>query len=57
MSSFTYLNELVKIFFSGIMLVHDLTNRKSHQNLRKWLSEILNRDSKSQTDEWVEFEN
>ena len=29
----------------GIVLVHDLTNRKSHQNLRKWLAEILNKDT------------
>ncbi|XP_071503906.1 rab-like protein 3 isoform X1 [Diadema setosum] len=35
------------IFYSavnGIILVHDLTNRKSHANLGKWLSEILQRD-------------
>ena len=25
----------------GIIAVHDLTNRKSHTNLRKWLSEAL----------------
>ncbi|XP_023948461.1 rab-like protein 3 [Bicyclus anynana] len=29
----------------GIILVHDLTNRKSQGNLQKWLSEILNQDS------------
>lgn len=29
----------------GIILVHDLTNRKSQQNLQKWLSEILNHES------------
>ncbi|XP_021349721.1 rab-like protein 3 [Mizuhopecten yessoensis] len=29
----------------GIILVHDLTNRKSHHNLRKWLQEVLNRDN------------
>nr|XP_045596809.1 rab-like protein 3 isoform X2 [Procambarus clarkii] len=28
----------------GIILVHDLTNRKSQQNLRRWLSEILLRE-------------
>jgi len=36
----------------GIILVHDLTNRKSQQNLQKWLEEVLNRDgtsSKSKT--------
>lgn len=26
----------------GIILVHDLTNRKSEQNLQKWLAEVLN---------------
>ncbi|XP_065571998.1 rab-like protein 3 [Artemia franciscana] len=26
---------------NGIILVHDLTNRKSEQNLKKWLAEIL----------------
>lgn len=30
----------------GIVLVHDLTNRKSHENLQKWLMEILNKDGK-----------
>lgn len=30
---------------SGIILVHDLTNRKSEQNLQKWLSEILNKEA------------
>ncbi|XP_054753130.2 rab-like protein 3 isoform X1 [Lytechinus pictus] len=29
---------------NGIILVHDLTNRKSHTNLGKWLSEILQRE-------------
>ncbi|CAG9560381.1 unnamed protein product [Danaus chrysippus] len=29
----------------GIILVHDLTNRKSQLNLQKWLSEILNQDA------------
>ncbi|XP_062609920.1 rab-like protein 3 isoform X3 [Saccostrea cucullata] len=27
----------------GILLVHDLSNRKSHQNLRKWLAEVINK--------------
>jgi Rab-like protein 3 len=35
----------------GIILVHDLTNKKSQQNLRKWLSEVLNRDAKDPADE------
>lgn len=30
----------------GIILVHDLTNRKSHDNLQQWLLEILNKDGK-----------
>lgn len=30
----------------GIILVHDLTNRKSHENLQKWLMEIINKDGK-----------
>lgn len=30
----------------GIILVHDLTNRKSHENLQRWLCEILNKDGK-----------
>ncbi|XP_050094682.1 rab-like protein 3 isoform X1 [Anopheles aquasalis] len=30
----------------GIILVHDLTNRKSHENLQRWLVEILNKDGK-----------
>ncbi|XP_012269199.1 rab-like protein 3 [Athalia rosae] len=29
---------------NGIILVHDLTNRKSQQNLQKWLQEVLNKD-------------
>lgn len=29
----------------GIILVHDLTNRKSQINLQKWLAEVLNQDS------------
>lgn len=30
----------------GIILVHDLTNKKSHENLQRWLIEILNKDGK-----------
>ncbi|XP_063227736.1 rab-like protein 3 [Bacillus rossius redtenbacheri] len=33
----------------GIILVHDLTNRKSQQNLQKWLAEVLNRDSNAKS--------
>lgn len=36
--------------FHGIILVHDLTNRKSHENLRKWLSEVFSpRDMTKET--------
>ncbi|XP_070506502.1 rab-like protein 3 isoform X2 [Chironomus tepperi] len=31
---------------NGIILVHDLTNRKSQQNLKNWLIEIINKDGK-----------
>lgn len=38
----------IKIFFSiGIILVYDLTNLKSSENLHKWLTEILNKDNNS----------
>ncbi|XP_008214908.1 rab-like protein 3 isoform X2 [Nasonia vitripennis] len=36
------------VFYSptnGIILVHDLTNRKSQQNLQKWLEEVLSKDN------------
>jgi hypothetical protein len=32
----------------GIILVHDLTNRKSQQNLQKWLAEVISKDGGSQ---------
>ncbi|XP_053396414.1 rab-like protein 3 isoform X1 [Mercenaria mercenaria] len=32
---------------NGIILVHDLTNRKSQHNLRSWLAEVLRKDNKS----------
>ncbi|KAL7031744.1 hypothetical protein ACKWTF_007116 [Chironomus riparius] len=31
---------------NGIILVHDLTNRKSQENLKNWLIEIINKDGK-----------
>ena len=48
--NFTYLIALLyrSIFFNnvnGIILVHDLTNNKSLQNLNKWLHEVLNHES------------
>lgn len=33
------------LVFSGIILVHDLTNKKSSQNLYRWSLEALNKDS------------
>ena len=33
--------------YIGIILVHDLTNRKSQQNLKYWLSEVLSKDGGS----------
>lgn len=30
----------------GIILVHDLTNKRSHENLQRWLFEIINKDGK-----------
>lgn len=32
---------MICAILTGIIAVHDLTNRKSHINLRKWLSEAL----------------
>lgn len=40
----------------GIVLVHDLTNRKSENNLCKWLDQLVNKDlsmqSVSNSEEW-----
>jgi hypothetical protein len=36
-------------YFVGIILVHDLTNRKSQQNLQKWLAEVISKDGTSQS--------
>lgn len=30
----------------GVILVYDLTNRKSHENLQRWILEILNKEGK-----------
>lgn len=35
---------------NGIILVHDLTNRKSHDNLQRWLYEIINKDGNDKCD-------
>lgn len=34
---------------NGIILCHDATNRKSHENLKLWLMEILNKESGKET--------
>lgn len=34
---------------NGIILVHDATNRKSQDNLKNWLMEILNKESGKDT--------
>lgn len=34
---------------NGIILVHDATNRKSHENLKSWLVEILSKESGKDT--------
>jgi Rab-like protein 3 len=40
----------------GIILVHDLTNRKSQENLYKWLAEAFNRDNASKPKKNDEFD-
>ncbi|KAK3603301.1 hypothetical protein CHS0354_025906 [Potamilus streckersoni] len=40
----------------GVILVHDQTNRKSHQNLRKWLAEVLNKDNMKLLGNGYEFD-
>lgn len=36
---------IIIAYITGMILVHDLTNRKSEENLQKWLSEVLNPES------------
>ncbi|KAJ8314877.1 hypothetical protein KUTeg_007027 [Tegillarca granosa] len=40
----------------GVILVHDLTNRKSHQNLRKWLGEVMNKDVSKTTNNGYDYD-
>lgn len=40
----------------GVILVHDLTNRKSHQNLRKWLGEVMNKDVSKSTNNGYDYD-
>lgn len=39
-----YLDVILSNPFVGVILVHDLTNRKSQLNLRRWLTEVLLRE-------------
>ncbi|KYN05786.1 Rab-like protein 3 [Cyphomyrmex costatus] len=41
---------------NGIILVHDLTNRKSQQNLQKWLEEVLSKDGTSSRSKFEDFD-
>ncbi|XP_052088841.1 rab-like protein 3 isoform X1 [Mytilus californianus] len=41
---------------NGIILVHDLTNRKSHQNLRRWLGEVLNKNDAKDFNSGYDFD-
>lgn len=42
------ITKIIFVFFlTGIILVYDLTNLKSSENLHKWLAEILNNDNNS----------
>lgn len=40
----------------GIILVHDLTNRKSQENLHKWLTEVSNRENNSKAKKNEEYD-
>lgn len=42
--------------FHGVILVHDLTNRKSQQNLRKWLAEVLSKESSKKNNGWYDYD-
>jgi len=49
-SFYSIIQQLYKInviLIQGIILIHDLTNRKSEQNLRKWLAEVLTKECNS----------
>jgi len=41
---------------NGIILVHDLTNRKSEANLHKWIMEILSKNNGAKYNEEDEFD-
>lgn len=41
----------------GAILVHDLTNRKSEKNLRKWVREIVNRRERKHSDGSINLPN
>lgn len=46
-SYYTLIPCSIVIGATGIILVHDLTNRKSEINLRKWLAEVLSKENNS----------
>ncbi|GBP73608.1 Rab-like protein 3 [Eumeta japonica] len=56
MSSGGQISENMAFQPEGIILVHDLTNRKSQINLQKWLSEILNQDTNNPTLQHVDVD-
>ena len=37
---------IAHLIILGIILVHDLTNRKSENNLRQWLQEVLSKNNR-----------
>ncbi|XP_014282009.1 rab-like protein 3 [Halyomorpha halys] len=41
----------------GIIFVHDLTNRKSQQNLKHWLAEVLNKEGGKSKQVYDEYDN
>lgn len=41
----------------GIIFVHDLTNRKSQQNLKHWLAEVLNKEGGKNKQVYDEYDN
>lgn len=44
--NYTFNQQIIKpcLLSTGIILVHDLSNRKSQQNLQKWLEEVISKD-------------
>lgn len=40
----------------GIILVHDVTNKKSFENLQKWLAEVLNKGNQLKPSKTNDFD-